>query len=162
MFDINTFDAGTFDFGAAFSPGPPPPQPIPAGFSAEKVLSINTAPFVTPAKPLQNPFLPSIVNVGDSFALMVGAGQNLNPQTTYTIFITKPDGSQFFATAPQVYTAEVDSFVRQGLFFAQNYVALLIPGSFVDQHGYWQVTLQSLSSTSLPQRFYIGPPEVLT
>jgi hypothetical protein len=94
--------------------------------------------------------------------LLIESGRTLNSDVTYSVFITKPDGSRWVATSPQVYVAEVDSYVKQGLFPSQTYTALLIPASFVDQHGYWTCFLQAPGYTSSIQRFYIGPPEVLT
>jgi hypothetical protein len=145
----------------------PPILPIPPGFGAQKVLSVNTVQNIYPTfrnnlTQVFSPILPSVVNVGDSFALLVETGRTLNSNVSYSLFITKPDGSEWVATSPQVYVAEVDSYVKQGLFPSQTYTALLIPASFVDQHGYWSCFLQAPGYTSSIQRFYIGPPEVLT
>jgi hypothetical protein len=160
----------SFDLPGVFLPLVPPIPPIlpiPPGFGAQKVLSVDTVQNIYPTSrnnltQVFSPILPSVVNVGDSFALLIESGRTLNSDVTYSVFITKPDGSRWVATSPQVYVAEVDSYVKQGLFPSQTYTALLIPASFVDQHGYWTCFLQAPGYTSSIQRFYIGPPEVLT
>ena len=143
-------------------PGPPPIPPIPVGFGAIKVIAVDMVRFVYPARPFASPALPSIVNVGDSFCLLNGIGQAITLTADYTLFLTKPDGSTFFAVPPQLYLAEVNSFVRYGLFASETYTAIQIPGSFVDQHGYWSCYIKSHLFTSAVQKFYIGPPQVLT
>jgi hypothetical protein len=147
-------------------PPTPPAQPIPPGFGAQKVISVDTVQNIYPvlfSNRMFIPILPSIVNVGDSFVLLVDVGQQLNVKIAYELILIKPDGSEWFAVAPQLYVGDIDVFVKQGLFPAFTYTVLQIPGSFVDQHGYWTCYLQAINGSASPiGQFYIGPPTVLT
>lgn len=143
------------------TPPIPPFPPIPPGLFAEKVIAVDAASGFPGATPIFQTVLPSNVNVGDPFALLVETGQTLKVNTVYSLFVTKPDGVTYLAVSPAVYVSPLDVFVRQGLFPAFTYTVLIIPGQFVDQHGYWSCFLKSGVYTSQAQQFYIGPPTVL-
>lgn len=144
-----------------FPPAPPIP-PIPPGGVAARVIGLDAAYGSADVLRFFRAALPSSVNVGDPVAILIGVGTDLNLTDSYIMVFTKPDGSRFEASSPQVYVGLIDASAQPGIFEARTYTITVLPGSFVDQHGYWSCFLQSPRFTSTSVSFYIGPPTVLT
>ena len=147
--------------GLPFFPPPPPIPPIPPRPVAAKVIGLD-ADFGGPD--VTRVFLsrvPSNLYVGDSVAVIIGVGGDLDVTAPYRMVFTKPDGTVFHIDSPNTYVGTVPAATRQGIFEAQTYTICVLSGPTVDQHGTWTCYLQATNFTSTAQPFYIGPPQML-
>jgi len=147
--------------GLPFFPFIPPIPPTPPLATAAKVIGLDADFGGADVTRVFLSRVPSNLFVGDSVAVIIGVGGDLNLTASYRMVFTKPDGSQFHIDSPNTYVGRVDAPTRQGTFAAQTYTICVLAGPTVDQHGTWTCFLQAPNFTSTAQPFYIGPPPML-
>ena len=147
--------------GMPFFPPIPPIPPAPPLATAAKVIGLDADFGGADVTRVFLSRVPSNLFVGDSVAVIIGVGGDLNLHDSYRMVFTKPDGSQFHVDSPQTYVGTVDAPTRQGTFEARTYTICVLSGPTVDQHGTWTCYLQASNFTSTSQPFYIGPPPML-
>jgi hypothetical protein len=148
--------------GLPFFPPIPPKPPAPPRATAAKVIGLDADFGGAGVTRVFLSRVPTNVNVGDSVAVIIGVGGDLNLTSSYRMVFTKPDGTVFNVDSPNTYVGTVDAPTRQGIFEAQTYTICVLAGATVDQHGFWTCFLQAPNFTSSSQQFYIGPPPMLS
>jgi hypothetical protein len=147
--------------GLPFFPFIPPIPPTPPLATAAKVIGLDADFGGADVTRVFLSRVPSNLFVGDSIAVIIGVGGDLNLTASYRMVFTKPDGTQFHIDSPNTYVGRVDAPTRQGTFDARTYTICVLTGQMVDQHGTWTCYLQAPNFTSMSQPFYIGPPPML-
>jgi hypothetical protein len=147
--------------GLPFFPFIPPIPPAPPLATAAKVIGLDADFGGADVTRVFLSRVPSNLFVGDSIAVIIGVGGDLNLTASYRMVFTKPDGTQFHIDSPNTYVGRVDAPTRQGTFDARTYTICVLTGQMVDQHGTWTCYLQAPNFTSMSQPFYIGPPPML-